>query len=422
MVEVPTSTLAAVAGGVGAVVVLLLVLLVRSHRRARPVASRVASVAARLAAPGSDGGVHGDEQDTVSRLERLAEGAVLRASDAEEVVSRLTGTLDGLPDGVVICDEVGEVVYRNHVAEELGEAEELVREALSEVLGAGVRGERRSRVVELLGPSRRSVAVAGRPLDDGRRLVGAAATLEDVSERRRLETVRRDFVTNLTSELKTPVAALGLLAGTIVSEDDPQLTRRLAERLSRDSLRVGRVIDDLVELSRLDAHLMPVRDPVPVHLLVAQAVEEIRSLALHRSISVEAGEAPPTLTVVGDRRQLVSGLRHLVENAVRFSEEGSEVRVRVVLDGEWVELSVHDRGRGVPARELDRIFERFYRVDATRRGDSAGLGLGLAIASQVAACHGGQVAVESREGGGSTFTLRLPAATGARSQRAREAG
>ncbi|HUR18197.1 MAG TPA: ATP-binding protein [Acidimicrobiales bacterium] len=422
MVEVSTSTLIAVAGVTGAVLLLLLVLLLLSHRGAHPDARRVASVVARLEGPDPGGAGHGDEHDTVSRLERLAEGAVLRASDARDAVNRLKAGIDALGDGVVVCDEVGHVVYRNPAADEFGEDDGMVREAVDDIMASGTAGQRCSRVLELLGPPRRSLSVTGRPIDDGRRLIGAAVTITDVSERRRLDIVRRDFVTNLTSELKTPVAALGLLAGTIVREDEPALTRRLAERLGRDSLRVGRMIDDLVELSRLDAQVLPVREPVPVHLLVAQAVEEIRSMAIHRSISIDTAEAPHTLTVVGDRRQLVSGLRHLVENAVRFSEDGSQVQVKARLDDGTVELCVTDRGPGIPPRELDRIFECFYRVDAGRGRNSAGIGIGLAIASQVAAGHGGDVRVDSKEGEGSTFTLRIPAGPGARSAPIREAG
>lgn len=421
MVEVATSTLAAVAGSAAVLVLLLLVLLVRAQRRSWPDVRRVASVAARLETPGGGDEGHGDDHDTVSRLERLAEGAVLRASDAEEAVSRLTGTLDGLVHGVAVSDEQGRVVYRNPAAEErAGEAQ--VGEAMDQALKAAVHGERVSQTLELLGQPRRILTVTGWPLDDGRRTVGAAVTVDDVTESRRIETVRRDFVTNLTSELKTPVGGLGLVAQTIAGEDDPALVRRLAHRLSRESLRVGRVIDDLSELSRLDAQLMPVREAVPVHLLVAQAVEEMRSLAVSGNISVDASQAPPSLAVVGDRRQLVSGLRHLVENAVRYSGDTGRVQVKVAVQGSWVELSVHDQGPGIPAGELERIFECFYRVEGGQGRDSAGVGLGLAIASQVAAGHGGEVTVRSEEGNGSTFTLRIPVSPGAGSIPVRRAG
>jgi len=412
------------AAGVAVVLVVLVALLLGSRGRSRPVARRMAAVATRLENPGPSGQGQADDGDTVSRLERLAEGAVLRVSDAEAVVSRLAGALDGVASGVVICDEGGEVVHRNSAATAMArtnQGEDLVTEAVDDVLRSAVRGNPATRVLEMLGPPRRTLVVEGLPIDDGRRSVGGAAVIDDISERRRLDVVRRDFVTNLTAELKTPVAALGLLAGTIVSEDEPALTRRLAQRLSRDALLVGRVIDDLVELSRIDAQLLPVRDPVPVHLLVAQAVEEVRSLALHRSIRMDATEAPLGLTVVGDRRQLVSGLRHLIENAVRFSEDGSTVKLKVSV-GDMVEVAVRDQGAGIPARELGRIFECFYRVEATRRRDTAGIGLGLAIASQVAAAHGGDVTVESEEGTGSTFTLRLPIGPGAMSAPVSKAG
>ncbi|MDP9386502.1 MAG: HAMP domain-containing histidine kinase, partial [Actinomycetota bacterium] len=415
MVELSTGTTVAIAGGVAALVAALVLALWLTARRARSVTHRLAVVATRLDLPGA---ASEDDRDSVTRLERLAQAAVLRVSDADARADRLAGVLGELPQGVVVCDERGEVVYRNEQAGALEGADAgagLVAEAVGAVLRAAVGGERSSRTVEVLGPPRRTLAVSGRPVDDGRRTVGAVAVIDDVSERRRFELIRRDFLTNVTAEIKAPVGALGLLAAAIVDEDDPTLTRRLARRLEQDALRVGRLVDDLAELSRLDAEALPAREPVPVHLLVAQAVEEVRSLAVHRTVSIDAREAPSDLTVVGDRRQLVSALRHLVENAVKFGEEGTAVRLRVTVAGEWVDIAVQDKGPGIPGRDLDRVFECFYRAERSRTRDAAGTGLGLAIASQVAGGHGGQVTVASREGRGSTFTLRLPAAPGARS-------
>ncbi|MGH9282548.1 MAG: sensor histidine kinase, partial [Acidimicrobiales bacterium] len=242
----------------------------------------------------------------------------------------------------------------------------------------------------------------------------------DTSERRRLENVRRDFVANISHELKTPVGALALLAGTIVAEDDPALTRRLAARLERDALAVGRAVDDLGELSRLDAEALPVREPVPVELIVAQAVEEARAAVPHRALVVDARPGPRGVGVTGDRRQLVSALRHLLENALKFSS--GEVLVGVTATPGWAHIAVTDSGAGIPAGDLDHIFECFFRGGPARQRSTAGSGLGLAIVARVAGAHGGQVLVSSEEGKGSTFTLRLPAGDESAAGPAREAG
>ena len=404
-----------VLGGLGLLLFVDLVAVLLAVRQRRALARRLSVVAARLDLPGA--GYGGDAEDSVERLERLAESAVLRLNEADAVADRLAGALHELPQGVVVCDEQGRVVYRNEATAALlrpSPGDGMAARAVNEVLDAGTGGSRGSRTVEVVGPPRRTLSITGRPLDDGRRTVGAVAVVEDVSERRRLDVVRRDFVSNLTTEIKTPIGALGLLASTIAAESDPRLLRRLAERVQRESVRVGRIVDDLMEMSRIDAEVMPDRQPVPVHLVVAQAVEEARSLAYGRSITIDAAEAPRRLTVVGDRRQLVSALRHLLENAVKFSDDGTAVRLKVRQRDGWVEISVHDRGPGVPEPELDRIFECFYRVDRSRAHDTGGTGLGLTIASQVASSHGGEVQVISKEGEGSTFTLRLPAGPGAR--------
>lgn len=421
MVELSRGTAIAIAAaGVGALLVLALAL-VRSRRRSVGASRRLAAIAARLDAPGAAGV---DDRDEVGRLERLAEAAVLRLSDADARADRLGGALEVLPQGVVVCDEHGDVVHCNAAAAAAGPGDGLVGEAVHHVLQAVAHGDdgAAARTVEVLGPPRRTLRVRGHALDDGRRVVGAVAVVEDMSEQRRLEVTRRDFLTNVTAELKAPLGALGLLAGTIVAEDDAALTRRLASRLERDAVRVGRLVDDLAELSRLDAQALPHREPVPVHLLVAQAVEQARCAGPWGAVSIEASTAGPGLTVVGDRRELVSALRHLVENALQLSDAEGEVRVNVAAADGWAEIAVSDSGPGIAAGDLDRIFECFYRVERARARTSAGTGLGLAIASQVASGHGGQVLVSSEEGKGSTFTLRVPAQPEAKAAPTREAG
>jgi two-component system sensor histidine kinase SenX3 len=207
------------------------------------------------------------------------------------------------------------------------------------------------------------------------------------------------------------VGSLGLLAETLAGEDDPEIVDRLAWRIQAEAQRVARIMDDLLDLTRIESEETPTREPVPVHLMVAQAVERVRPIAEQRGIRIRIGEPPHSLSVLGDRRQLVSALYNLLENAVKYSERGSAVEVGGRTDGHWVELRVRDHGMGIPAHDLERIFERFYRVGRGRgreAGGAGGTGLGLAIVRHVASNHGGEVRVESHEGEGSTFTLRLP--------------
>jgi len=237
------------------------------------------------------------------------------------------------------------------------------------------------------------------------------ATIEDVSERRRVDAVRTDFVANISHELKTPVGALALLADTMADEDDIGVVHRVAARMIDEAHRVARTIDDLLELSRIELGEEPVRDVVDVLDVVDGAVDRSRGIAETRATVIEVLEAPAGVRVLGDRRQLVSALGNLVENAVKYSEVGASVQVRVRVEGEWVELMVADHGIGIPLQDHDRIFERFYRVDKGRSRDTGGTGLGLAIVRHVATNHRGEVLLSSQEGEGSTFVLRIPLAT-----------
>jgi two-component system, OmpR family, sensor histidine kinase SenX3 len=232
---------------------------------------------------------------------------------------------------------------------------------------------------------------------------------EDQTESRRVDEVKRDFVANTSHELKTPVGALALLAETIEdAADDAEAVRRFAGKMRQEAQRLTSLVQDLITLSRIQA-VEPVPDPRPVTLdaVVAEAVDRCRMKANARGITL-ATVGTRGLVVLGDEDLLITALRNLLENAVAYSPE----RTRVVISTKRVdgsaELSVADQGIGIPERDLERIFERFYRVDPARSRATGGTGLGLAIVKHVMAAHNGRVTVRSVEGAGSTFTLSIP--------------
>jgi two-component system sensor histidine kinase SenX3 len=251
----------------------------------------------------------------------------------------------------------------------------------------------------------RTVEVHVAPLHRGYVLVLA----DDVTESRRLDTVRRDFVANVSHELKTPTGALALLAeATEQASDDPEAVRRFAQRMNHEATRLGGLITELIDLTRVQDS-GPLREPVEVSLdgVVAEAIDTTRMAADARRITVTTGGSPG-LTAYGDREQLVTALKNLVANAIAYSPEGTRVAVATRTSDDQVEVSVTDQGIGIPDADLDRIFERFYRVDPARSRQTGGTGLGLSIVKHVIANHGGEIAVWSIEGEGSTFTMRLP--------------
>lgn len=319
-----------------------------------------------------------------------------------------SAVVDQLGTGLVVMEPAGAIVYRNPsaAARDGTHTGVLLTDAVNRALRRAQAGEATRQPLQLYGPPEVSVVIAADRLPDG----FAVATIEDVSERRRLDAVRTDFVANTSHELKTPVGALAVLAEALVDEDDLAVVHRVADRMVGEAHRVARTIDDLMELSRIELGGDPVRDQVHVADIVAEAVERAASLAESRAILVAALDLPDDVYVLGDRRQLSSALGNLVENAVKYSETGGGVQIRVRSHGGHAELMVADQGIGIPTAEHSRIFERFYRVDKGRGRDTGGTGLGLSIVRHVATNHGGEVLVSSQEGEGSTFVLRLPLA------------
>ncbi len=344
----------------------------------------------------------GDDVTPVEPAADSADVTVPPGAAAVLAVLRASAVLIG-PDDVV--------VQASAAAHELGlvRGNRLVQDELA-ALVTRVRRDGTIRQTELSLTRGRFAApqhLAARVAPLSRRLV--LVLVEDRTRERRVESVRRDFVANVSHELKTPVGALSLLAEAVAqAADDPQAVHRFAGRMRVESQRLERLVQQVIELSRLqDDELLDEPSRVDVDTLVAAALDRSRTDADARDITL-AGQTGTGLAVRGDPSQLQIALGNLVENAVTYSPEGSRVAVSVRGADSAVSITVTDQGIGIPESELDRIFERFYRVDPARASTTGGTGLGLSIVKHVAATHGGEVRVWSVERTGSSFTLSLP--------------
>jgi two-component system sensor histidine kinase SenX3 len=324
--------------------------------------------------------------------------------------------LEALPVAVLVVDVADEVLLGNRAARDLGLIRDGVLAALPQ-LRRLVRRTRRSlepgeadlqMPLAALGRGPAVLLARATPVGDGT----VAVLLEDVTEARRLEDVRRDFVANVSHELKTPVGALGLLAEALQdAAEDPAAVRRFADQAQHEAHRLGRLVQELIDLSRLQgAEALPDPMQVEVDRVVAEAFDRTRTTAQARDITlVHAGVQRLVLT--GSERQIVTAVVNLLDNAVSYSADRTTVTVHTALAEDAVEISVADQGIGIAEKDLERVFERFYRADPARSRATGGTGLGLAIVKHVATNHGGSVSVRSVEGLGATFTLRLPAAS-----------
>ncbi|MFC7504817.1 sensor histidine kinase [Nocardioides sp. GCM10030258] len=332
------------------------------------------------------------------------------APEEPQVPDGVAAVLSVLRSSAVVVDESDVVLKASAPAYAMG----FVRgtSLLSEELGNLIRKVRRDgqiRETELIVPRAAGVPrhVTARVAPLGSRLV--LALVEDRTRERQVDAVRRDFVANVSHELKTPIGAIRLLAEAVQdASDDPEAVYRFASRMLTESDRLSRLILQIIELSRLQGD-EPIDSPTPVSIdeIVAAAVDGSSMNATAKDISIIA-EGDEGLKVLGSEKQVSAAVANLVANAVAYSEPNSRVVVTRKRVGAAIEISVIDQGIGIPEAEVDRIFERFYRVDPARHRSTGGTGLGLSIVKHVAATHGGDVRVWSVEGQGSTFTLSLP--------------
>lgn len=339
-------------------------------------------------------------------------------------------TIDSLRAGVVVLGPDDVPVLVNPAARAMGllrtgvtpgsiAAHPLIRTLAGQVRRTGVRRE-----IELDLPRGRDNA-GENPLGVHLRAMGLgggyiAVEASDVTESHRLARVRRDFVANVSHELKTPIGALQLLAEALVDATEPTdgapelsedmlAARRFAERIQHESTRLGRLVQELLELTRLQgAEPQPAPEPVAIDWVIAEVLDRTRTSATARRIQVVT-DGQRGLTAYGSDSQLATAVSNLVENAITYSGEDTTVQVTTRADDDHVTVSVTDQGIGIAPTDVDRIFERFYRADQARSRATGGTGLGLAIVKHIASNHGGRVEVASTLGGGSTFTLRLPA-------------
>ncbi len=331
-----------------------------------------------------------------------------RLAEVEAERRTLGVVLDALPQGTLLVGADDGILYANRsLADILGPVpttlgkvtpfriQELVRQARSEggPLDVDMEHGRPGRVLQVLVS----------PLDGARVLV----VVGDVTERRRINEVRRDFVTNASHELKTPVASILASAETlqIAVERAPDRVPQFAAQIVSSARSLARLVSDLLDLSRLESRVME-REDVDLSQLVWTEVDAVLPLAAERGIRLISEISP--LTVRGSAPDLALAVRNLLSNAVRYTEDGGEVRVSLHEDSERKVLTIADTGVGIPQRDLDRIFERFYRVDVARSRSTGGTGLGLSMVRHVVEAHGGRVGVESELGAGSSFTIELP--------------
>ncbi|NCT91926.1 two-component sensor histidine kinase [Cellulomonas sp. APG4] len=348
--------------------------------------------------------------------ERAQRGAPDEAPEPE-LGDGATAVLAALRSATVVLDQAQRVVRASTGARSLGlvRDDRVVAPELRALLTEVARdGEIRDTEVELprgpLGPATVYLHVRAAPL--GARHVLLLA--EDRTEARRVEEIRRDFVVNVSHELKTPVGALALLAETVEqAADDPAAVRTFASRMQTEATRLSRLVQEIIELSRLQvAGALTEGRQVEVADVVREAVDRAATKAAAKAVEIDVGDLPGAV-VFGDQDLLVTAVRNLLDNAVAYSDDGTRVAVGCTLRAEdgLVEIAVVDQGVGIPPEDQPRLFERFYRVDPARSRDTGGTGLGLSIVKHVAADHGGDVTVWSEPGHGSTFTLRLPLAT-----------
>lgn len=348
---------------------------------------------------------------SLSRLQQLLAAHLADTREATTLLQKLATALDNINEGIAVCDARGTIVFRNASAKTFAtsrHSEVLVEAALEELLAEAIKGKTAQREVQLYGPPDQTLLLQTFPLiSNSADTPFAVAVIDDISHSQRLDIIRRDLVTNIGHELRTPVGALSVLADAMQDEDDPEVLMSLSRSIGKESVRLTQIVEDLLELSRLEQSQESDFSPVILQDVVRRAVNRISGVAQQHDTEIEMDMAEEPVCVWGDSFQLTSATFNLLDNALKYSPPNSRLSVDLLNKGSWAEIVVADEGVGIPRRDHDRVFERFYRVDRSR-SSTMGSGLGLAVVRHVAQQHEGEVTLQSEEGAGSTFSIRLP--------------
>ena len=367
----------------------------------------------RLPAPGNR-----ETAELIHVFNRMAAEIQRKTRALEEKRERLASILTHLADGILIADATGQVRMVNPAAARLLAASaDAVGQPLAQVMGhhrlielwraCRASGEVQEDTVHLM-PSGRHVHAIVKPITQDAK-GGYLVILQDVTEARRVEAMRRDFISNISHELRTPLASLKALADTLREGalEEPEMAMRFLDRIDREIDAMVQMVEELLELSRIESGEVPLHiEPVPLYDVVVPPVERLRPQADRAGLTLRVDIPRPGPSVLADAQRLPRVVTNLVHNAIKFTPPGGEITVFAWEQGDEVVVAVQDTGIGIPREALPRLFERFYKIDRARRGQ--GTGLGLSIARHLVQAHGGRIWAESEEGRGSTFYFTLP--------------
>ena len=325
---------------------------------------------------------------------------------AKVVDEQMLKAFDLLPIGVVISRGPNGELLRNRIATEMTgvrHVDILVDEAVVALVKETIEIGEQNKSMQVAGPPDRFFQLHSQRLNDD----GVVVTIEDTTERVRIDTVRTDFVANLSHELKTPIGGIAALGDTMVDETDPAVMKQLADRIVRESFRMAGIVNDLLDLSRIEFGRSTEWERIEMTGVIKEVVALSQDNARRHKVElVTSGNF--AAEVFGDRSQLISAFSNIVENAIKYSDEDRLVNIIGNVGADDMSIAVVDQGLGIAPKDHERIFERFYRVDRARSRSTGGTGLGLSIVRHVVDNHGGKIEVKSNEGEGATFTVVLP--------------